>query len=86
MADSPEDENSVSDPIRSTIVAKLCRFVGIVVTLYVLSPGPILLLAIQSNTKLGKQFDLIFAPLQYLYDHVAAVEHFYDWYLGLFVG
>jgi hypothetical protein len=85
MADSPDDEDSVSEPVRSVIVTKLCRYVGIVATLYLLSPGLILFLGIQSNTKLGKKFDLIFAPLQYLYDHVAAVEHFYDWYLALFV-
>ncbi|MBI5759321.1 MAG: hypothetical protein HZA46_12455 [Planctomycetales bacterium] len=85
MADSPDHEDSVSDPIRSTIVSKLCRYAGIVVMLYVVSPGPVQFVYVRGGMEVQVVLDAIYAPLTYLYAHVPAVEHFYDWYFDLFL-
>ena len=88
MADAPDQVDSASEPIRSAIVSKVCRYVGIVVTIYVLSPGPVLSLynhgVIKQDSGLAKALNAIYAPLDYLYKGSAFIKGFADWYFGLF--
>jgi hypothetical protein len=55
--------------------------------LYVLSPGPLMLLHSRGVFTDGQLQALVavWAPLQWLYDEVAFVQAFYDWYMGWFV-
>lgn len=88
MTDSPDHEDSVSEPVRSVIVTKLFRYFGIMVTIYVLSPGPVLSLynhgVIKQHSGLAKALNAIYAPLDYLYNGSAFIKSFADWYFGLF--
>jgi hypothetical protein len=88
MADSPDLEDSVPESVRSLIATKLCRYVGIMVTIYVLSPGPVLSLynhgVIKQDSGLAKTLNAIYAPLDYLYNGSALIKGFADWYFGLF--
>ena len=88
MADSRDHEDSVSEPVRSVIVTKLFRYAGIMVTIHVLSPGPVLSLynhgVIQQDGGLAKALNAINAPLDYLYNGSAFIKGFADWYFGLF--
>jgi hypothetical protein len=47
---------------------------------YAFSPGPVIKL-LGSNPPMA--IEAVYAPLIYLYDHVPAVQSFYDWYFKL---
>lgn len=88
MANERGKNESVSEPVRSAIVSKLSRIVGIVVMLYVLSPGPVLSLynrgVIERNGALARALNVIYAPLDGLYKNSGFIRGDADWYFGLF--
>lgn len=47
---------------------------------YVLSPGPVMKL-MGPNPPIP--IEVVYAPLAYAYDHIPAVQSFYDWYFKL---
>jgi hypothetical protein len=88
MADERDKDGSVREPIRSAIVSKLSRIVGIVVMLYVLSPGPVLPLynhgVIERNGALARALNVIYAPLDGLYKNSGYIRGVADWYFSFF--
>ncbi len=82
MSDSVREssrERPWQSPFRT--IGETCCFLLVV---YVLSPGPLFWLA-ESDLwgdflwRLNDIFQMIYAPLVWLYDNVEFVEKFYDW-------
>lgn len=88
MANERGKDDPASEPIRSVIASKLCRIGGLVVMLYVLSPGPVLSLynhgVIERNGALARALNVIYAPLDGLYKNSGFVRGVADWYFKLF--
>lgn len=53
--------------------------------LYVLSPGPIMKI-LESGSRNGvvdEFFQIVYFPLEWLYNHVGWIQVFYDWWFGV---
>lgn len=86
MLDADNQHDSVTEPIRKPFVRIAVRWAGVLLAVYLLSPGPLTLLGQYGifGDAADEFFEFFFAPIAFLSDNVAAVKHFYDWYISLF--
>jgi hypothetical protein len=87
IPDAIDHQDTVTEPVRTAIVLKLLLAVAIILAIYLLSPGPIVLLfaraGIPWNSPVSRFAQAIYAPLIWLVEHVGSVEAFYRWYFSL---
>ena len=76
-----ESESSTASRERG-ITFWVILFLVVVFVAYPLSVGPIA--AIYFN-KSPQWIERLYAPVQYAYDQIPAVRHFYDWYMPLWI-
>jgi hypothetical protein len=67
-------------PASTSGFSRVVLAVVILLLLYALSIGPVLKF---SGRNPPPAVGTIYAPLEYLINHVSVVRHFYVWYLGL---
>lgn len=78
------NDSSSSRPTHRVSLAHALLLGGAGLVLYVLSPGPAMLLAHYTGSEvLEAGFVFLFTPLKYLYDRIPVVEAFYDAYFQL---
>ena len=77
----PKHEHTRSGGSAATLLVFAC-------VAYVLSPPAAFILLAQMpphiQASVERFLEIVYSPLQWMYDSCAAVEKFYDWYNGLF--
>lgn len=75
------------DSVQPARGGRMFALVGVLLLLYAISPGPVILMAVQLPPEIQEYafnvIDIAYMPLGFVYDKVPAVAYFYDRYFEM---